>query len=626
VFALGSVLLGLAFAQTPPSQGQVDRYDGLFSAVAAGDVAGVEELVAGADLEARDDSGRTPLLVTAHFSHDGVARALLKAGADPNVLDVQAYDLITIAAVKNDVDMILLGLEFGADPGAVTSPYDGTALIAAAHLGHAETVQTLIAAGAPLDHVNNLGWTALIEAVILGDGGARHTAVLRALLKAGADPSLSDRNGETPLRLATEYGYLEMARALEPRPSRIATVSRLLLQNVRPLGKDPVDVLIEDGVISRLEPAITLPEPSADPNLEIFDGDGRLLLPGLVNAHAHLDKNLLGLRWHENQVPGSRIRDFVDFEREFRKTNDLSAETQSARQVEASVALGITHIRSHVDVDTEAGLKHFEGMLATQEKYRDVVTVQLVAFPQSGMLIRPGTLPLLEEAAQMGAACLGGLDPSTVDRNPVEHLDALFALAERCGTELDIHLHEPGELGAFAVELVAERTRATGMQGKVTLSHCFCLGMVDEAYLGRLTDLLLENRIAVMSLGSGGSPFPPLKKLYEAGVLLCTGTDGVRDTWGPYNGVDVLERVKLLGYLSGLRKDKDIEMLLDVATYGGAKVMKDEGYGLEVGRRADLVVLPGDTPAHAVVESPARSLVLKNGRVVARGGKLEPLV
>ncbi len=111
--------------------------------------------------------------------------------------------------------MIRLGLEFGADPGAVTSPYDGTALIAAAHLGQVETVQTLIAAGAPLDHVNNLGWTALIEAIVLGDGGERHTAVLRALLEAGAAPSLTDRNGATPLRLATEHGYTEMVQVLE---------------------------------------------------------------------------------------------------------------------------------------------------------------------------------------------------------------------------------------------------------------------------------------------------------------------------------------------------------------------------------------------------------------------------
>ena len=344
-------------------------------------------------------------------------------------------------------------------------------------------------------------------------------------------------------------------------------MSSLLIKNVRPMGKDVVDVLVEAGTIRKLEPAIT----PLHEDTVVLEGNNQLLLPGLVNAHAHVDKTLLGLPWHKHQVPGSRIRDFVDFEREFRKDKNLSAETQSAKQVEASVASGITHIRSHVDIDTEAGLKHFEGVLATKEKYQDQLTMQLVAFPQSGTLVRPGTVDLLEEALKLGAECIGGLDPSTVDRDPVKHLDTIFALAERYGVELDIHLHEPAELGAFSVELIIERTKALGLQNNVTISHCFCLGQIDDGYLNRLMDDLIANSVTIMSLGSGGSAFPPLKKLYEAGVRLCTGTDGVRDTWGPYNGVDMLERVKLLGYRSNLRKDEDIEMLLDIATYGGCQ-------------------------------------------------------
>jgi cytosine/adenosine deaminase-related metal-dependent hydrolase len=207
-----------------------------------------------------------------------------------------------------------------------------------------------------------------------------------------------------------------------------------------------------------------------------------------------------------------------------------------------------------------------------------------------------------------------------VDRDPARHLDVIFEIADRFGVELDIHLHEPGMLGAFAVELIAERTQALGMQGRVTISHVFCLGMVDEVYLGKLIDLLLENRITIMSLGSGTSPFPPLKRLYEAGVPLCTGTDGVRDSWGPYNNVDMLERVKLLGYRSGFRKDEEIAMLLQMATYGGARVMGDEAYGLQVGKQADFVVVAGDAPAQAVIEHPARRYVIKHGRLVAMDG------
>ncbi|MCA9989347.1 MAG: amidohydrolase family protein [Anaerolineales bacterium] len=392
---------------------------------------------------------------------------------------------------------------------------------------------------------------------------------------------------------------------------------RWLLQNVRPWGRAAVNVLIEDGRIAQVGAGLAAPA-----GVPIHDGRGELLLPGLVNAHAHIDKNLLGHGWHANQVPGRRIRDYTDNERRVRREMKLNTAEQSAREVAAAVAAGVTHIRTHVDIDTEAGLAHFEGVMATREQFRDQVTMQLVAFPQSGMLIRPGTVELLEEAVQMGAEAMGGLDPSTVDRDPVKHLDIVFDIADRHGVELDIHLHEPGMLGAFSVELIAERTAALGMQGKVTISHAFCLGMVDDGYLDQLIQLLLDNQITIMSLGSGRSAFPPLQRLHEAGVPLCTGTDGVRDSWGPYNWVDILERVKLLGYRCGFRKDEEVEFLLNVATHGGARLMGEQGYGLEPGCQADIVVVPGDTPTQAVMEGPVRSLVVKRGVIVARDGQL----
>lgn len=381
------------------------------------------------------------------------------------------------------------------------------------------------------------------------------------------------------------------------------------------MGGTTVDLLIRNGRIAIIAPTI-----APDANTTVLDGGNQLLLPGLVNAHAHVDKNLFGRGWHRNELENATIRNLVDNERHIRLGEGISAQTQSAREIELAVAAGVTHIRTHVDIDTDAGLAHFEGVMATREQYKDVVTMQLVAFPQSGMLIRPGTVELLEEALKLGAECIGGLDPSTVDRDPVRHLDTIFGLADRHGVEVDIHLHEPGTLGAFAVELIAERTKALGLQGKVTISHVFCLGMIDDGYLARLIDLLREQRIAIMSLGSGRSDFPPLKRLYEAGVQLCTGTDGVRDTWGPYNGVDLLERVKLLGYRSGFRRDADIEMLLDLATHGGAAVMGEEAYGLEVGCWADFVVVPGNTPVEAVMTQPPRSYVVKRGRVVGADG------
>lgn len=205
-------------AQTPPGVAEAAAYSGLHKAAHEGDVAEIRRLLAdGADPEARDTHGRTAAHVSAFASHEEAVAALAEGGADGNALDADAYDMVTIAAVANDLAMLKAALAAGNDPGLTTSVYDGTALIAAAHLGHAKIVKTLIDAGAPLDHVNNLGWTALIEAVILGDGGPRHQQTLRHLVTAGADRSLADRRGITPLGHARARGYDEIVAILEGR-------------------------------------------------------------------------------------------------------------------------------------------------------------------------------------------------------------------------------------------------------------------------------------------------------------------------------------------------------------------------------------------------------------------------
>ena len=205
-----------AAAQIPPSATEVAAYRGLHAAAARGDAAEIARLIpAGDKVDGVDGHRRTPLHVAAHLGHQAAAQALLKGGADPNALDAQKYDIVTIVAVTNDVPMLKLALGGGTDPKAITSPYNGTALIAAAHLGHAEVVRVLIAAGAPLDHVNNLGWTALMESIVLGNGGKAHTDTLEALVKAGANLNIADRQGVTPLGHARSRGYAGMVRILE---------------------------------------------------------------------------------------------------------------------------------------------------------------------------------------------------------------------------------------------------------------------------------------------------------------------------------------------------------------------------------------------------------------------------
>ena len=217
-FALYCVVLfaHAARAQVPPSAAELARYSGLHAAAHRGDITEIERLVAGKhDINATDGYGRTPLHVAAHARKAEAVRVLMRAGAKHHLLERDRYDAVTIAAVANDEETLRVLLSLGASAKLVTSRYDGTALIAAAHLGHHGIVKQLIAAGAPLDHVNNLHWTALIEAIVLGDGGPRHIDTLQALVDAGANLQISDRNGNTPLRLAKMRGYRAMVEILE---------------------------------------------------------------------------------------------------------------------------------------------------------------------------------------------------------------------------------------------------------------------------------------------------------------------------------------------------------------------------------------------------------------------------
>ncbi|GAB2461651.1 amidohydrolase family protein [Comamonas humi] len=394
----------------------------------------------------------------------------------------------------------------------------------------------------------------------------------------------------------------------------------LLLQNVRPFGGplngEACDVLVQQGRIAGIGPALAAPQ-----GAERIAGQGQLLLPGLVEAHTHLDKTLWNLPWYRNEV-GNQLIHRIENERAYRAQGGHDSAAQSLALAREFLAQGTTRIRSHADVDTEIGLRHVEGVLQTREAMAPWQEIQIVAFPQSGLLQRPGTAQLLGEALALGADVLGGLDPCAIDEDPVRSLDVLFGIAERHDKPLDIHLHESGDMGAFSLKLILDRVEAHGLQGRVAISHGFCLGDLAAPARDALLARMARLGVTLITSAPPSRSVPPLQACLAAGVRVAGGNDGIRDTWSPYGQPDMLERAMFIGLRNNLRRDDEIEQALHCVTQAGAEVCGFGDYGLAPGCRADLVLLPAQCAAHAVCARPPRSLVVAGGRIAARDGKL----
>ena len=391
----------------------------------------------------------------------------------------------------------------------------------------------------------------------------------------------------------------------------------LQLTNARIPDRGAVNMLVRDGIIAD----ISGEELMAPVGVPVVDAGGDLLCPGLVDGHLHLDKTLLGLPWMPHSAGPTR-QDRIQNDKSVMPTLPLSVEVRAANLVRQAIGKGTTHMRSHVDVTNEVGLDSLHGVMKVREQYAGAMDIQIVAFPQDGVVSSPGTIELLEAAVEEGAELIGGIDPAVIDRDPVGQLDALFAVAERTGAGIDIHLHEPGDLGNFNIVLICERAKAHAMAGKVTVSHGFALGAINGATFEETAALMANAGVSVMTFGPGSSPMLPLKRLHVAGVKVFAGSDAIRDTWWPFGNGDMVERAQFIAYRIGYRRDDDIESALELATYAAAEVLGIANYGLEAGCCADFVTLPAETLAEAIVDPQPRSLVVKNGRVLARNGEI----
>jgi cytosine/adenosine deaminase-related metal-dependent hydrolase len=377
------------------------------------------------------------------------------------------------------------------------------------------------------------------------------------------------------------------------------------------------DIHVESGRISAIEAA-----GSVTPSAEVIDIGGELLVPGLVEGHIHLDTSFYGDKWmpHRPCTNGFDVQERVTFQAE----NMAAAAPMDKRardQLDLCIANGTLSMRSHVMVDGSVGLKSLETILAVREDYRDVIDIQLVAFPQSGILRSPGTPALLDEAIGLGADLVGGLDPASFDRDVTGHLDVVFGVAEKHGVDIDIHLHDAGSMGAFTIEEICARTVALGMQGHVAISHAYGLGDLGADAARKIAATIAKSGVSIMTNAPGNHNFPPVALLRREGVTVFSGSDNIRDSWWPYGDGDMLHRAEIIGYRSGFYTDEDLKAVFDIVTSESAKALRIESYGIEIGAKADFVTLSAANIPEAVVAFPGNRRVFKGGRLVAQGGK-----
>ncbi|RIK13015.1 MAG: N-isopropylammelide isopropylaminohydrolase [Acidobacteria bacterium] len=403
------------------------------------------------------------------------------------------------------------------------------------------------------------------------------------------------------------------------------------IRDVRPWGAEPSDVRIEDGSIAEVRPARrTRPEDGDARHTDEVEGRGRLLLPSFSDVHVHLDSTRLGLpfRPHTGR-PG--VWTMMLNDRAHWREAEVGIVERVAHTLGLMVARGTTRVRSFAQVDVDARLERLEAVLAARETHRDRAEVQVVAFPQAGLLREEGSPQVLEDALRAGADVVGGIDPCTLDRDPVRHLDLVFGLAERYGVPVDVHLHEPGDLGRFSADLIIERTLALGMQGNVLISHGYGLWDGTESQTLDLVERLAEADVASTTVAPGGRQTLPLQLMAGHGVRVGLGEDGQRDYWSPYGNADMLDRTWQLAFTHGFRRDDLVEHCLAIASRGGASIMDrslprlagvGDRPGLSVGDRADLLLVAGDTPTAAVMDRLPDRTVLHRGRVVADGLEL----
>ena len=399
----------------------------------------------------------------------------------------------------------------------------------------------------------------------------------------------------------------------------------LVIRNARLRGQSALhDVAIEGGRLTAISPHIP-----GRAGQEI-DAANRLITSPFVNPHVHLDKALLGnvMRPNLSQTLQEAIEITWDFKRKYTEDDIVR---RAGAVVEMAVRQGTLTIRAFADVDTIGGLMPVKGLLATQDRYRDLLRMEVVAFPQEGIVRHPGTDALLRKAMALGANVVGGLPwYEMTDQDAREHIDIVFAIAREYNADIHMLVDDTDDANSRSLEYLAVKTIREQYEGRVSASHCGALAAYNDIYAEKVIGLVRQAGVTIVSnphislVLAGRRDKEPVRRgvtrvrqLVRAGVNVASGQDDVNDPYYPFGRSSQLEVALFMAHTAHLTYPDELETVFDMVTTNAARALRLRDYGLEVGQPANLLVWDADSVKEILTRQLPPAHVINAGRVVA---------
>ncbi|CAM4364967.1 cytosine/adenosine deaminase-related metal-dependent hydrolase [Paenibacillus endophyticus] len=364
---------------------------------------------------------------------------------------------------------------------------------------------------------------------------------------------------------------------------------------------------LEKGLISRIAPSTNA---SAGVNTSsVRDAEGLHYLPSTTDMHIHLDKHFLGEPWRPLQ-PFITLPGQLSFEKTMLASLPTTVAERARRLIQLLLSHGTTKIRTHVDVDPQIGISHLEHVLQVREEYRGVMEIEIVAFPQQGLL-RSDSIKVMKDALRAGAEYVGGVDPAGLDRQVDRSLEATFELSAEFNAGVDLHLHDPGHLGLYTISRFADLTLQADKGGRTAVSHAYCLGQVSESESRELAQQLKSADVAIITSVPLDRAMPRVDQLIAEGVTVHVGSDNILDAWSPFGNGDLLAR--------GAKLAEKFGWILDDALLQTYPLISENPLTPKEGDAASFILAAATNAKHAIASAPIREAAFSGGKLV--GGK-----